>query len=288
MQTYITHAEGHCTLTLTAHTGLTLPAIGLGTYGLRGFAGSDAVRTAMETGYRLVDSAFNYENEAAIAVGCRASSVDRSEVLFTTKLAGRHHAYDKATTAVEESVLRSGLGHLDLVLIHWPNPSQGLFVEAWKALIDARERGLIRHIGVSNFLPEHLETLEEETGVRPEVNQIELHPYFAQEDALAFHTEKGIITQAWSPIGRAGSLLDEAPIVDTAAAHGITPTQAVLAWHVRRGALPLPKSADAKRQAENLAAAEVVLTDDEVAAISSLSRIDGRRRNQDPAVYEEF
>ena len=275
-------------MTLTAHSGLTLPTIGLGTYNLRGFAGSDAVRTALESGYRLVDSAFNYENEAAVAVGCRASSIDRSEILYTTKLAGRHHAYDKATTAVEESVLRTGLGHIDLVLIHWPNPSQGLFIEAWNALIDARERGLVRHIGVSNFLPEHLERLEEDTGVRPEVNQIELHPYFPQEEALAFHTEKGIITQAWSPIGRAGSLLDEAPIIDTAAAHGITPTQAVLAWHVRRGALPLPKSADARRQAENLAGAAVVLTEDEVAAISSLAREDGRRKGQDPAVYEEF
>lgn len=275
-------------MTLRAHSDLTLPTIGLGTYDLRGFSGSDAVRTALETGYRLVDSAFNYENEAAVAVGCRASSVDRSEILYTTKLAGRHHAYDKATTAVEESVLRTGLGHIDLILVHWPNPSQGLFVEAWNALIDARERGLVRHIGVSNFLPEHLETLEEETGVRPEVNQIELHPYFPQEEALALHAEKGIITQAWSPISRAGDLLAEAPVVDTATAHGITPTQAVLAWHVRRGALPLPKSADAKRQAENLAAAEVVLTDDEVAAISSLARADGRRKGQDPAVYEEF
>lgn len=275
-------------MTLRAHSDLTLPTIGLGTYDLRGFSGSDAVRTALETGYRLVDSAFNYENEAAVAVGCRASSVDRSEILYTTKLAGRHHAYDKATTAVEESVLRTGLGHIDLILVHWPNPSQGLFVEAWNALIDAKERGLVRHIGVSNFLPEHLETLEEETGVRPEVNQIELHPYFPQEEALALHAEKGIITQAWSPISRAGDLLAEAPVVDTATAHGITPTQAVLAWHVRRGALPLPKSADAKRQAENLAAAEVVLTDDEVAAISSLARADGRRTGQDPAVYEEF
>ncbi len=280
--------EGHCTLTLRAHTGLTLPTIGLGTYGLRGFSGSESVRTALENGYRLVDSAFNYENEAAVAVGCRSSRIDRSEILYTTKLAGRHHAYDKATAAVEESVLRTGLGYIDLILIHWPNPSQGLYIDAWRALIDARERGLVRHIGVSNFLPEHVEALERETGVLPEVNQIELHPYFAQEEALAVHAEKGIITQAWSPIGRAGGLLDESPVRDTAAAHGITPTQAVLAWHVHRGALPLPKSADAKRQAENLAAAEVVLTADEIAAISSLSRADGRRKDQDPAVYEEF
>jgi diketogulonate reductase-like aldo/keto reductase len=164
-----------------------------------------------------------------------------------------------------------GLGHIDLLLIHWPNPSRGLYVEAWKALIDAKDRGLVRHIGVSNFLPEHLQEVEDATGVRPEVNQIELHPHFPQEEALRFHREKGIITQAWSPIGRAGDVLAEPVIGDVAAAHGITPTQAVLAWHIARGVLPLPKSADAHRQAENLASAQVVLTKD-----------------QDPAVYEEF
>ena len=275
-------------MTHRASSGLTLPMIGLGTYGLRGFTGSAAVRTAVESGYRLVDSAFNYENEAAVAEGCRAAAVDRGEILYTTKLAGRHHRYDKAAVALEESVLRTALGYIDLALIHWPNPSQSLFVDAWRALIDARERGVIRHIGVSNFLPEHLETLEEETGVRPEVNQVEMHPYFPQDEALAYHADRGIITQAWSPIGKGGELLAEAPVVDTAAAHGITATQAVLAWHVRRGSLPLPKSADVKRQAENLAAAEVVLTEAEEAAISALSRPDGRLRGQDPAVYEEF
>ncbi|GAA4508386.1 aldo/keto reductase [Brevibacterium yomogidense] len=275
-------------MTHTAHSGLTLPTIGLGTYNLRGMAGADAVAAALAGGYRLVDSAFNYENEAAVADGVRRSGVDRAEVLFTSKLAGRHHSSEPARTAIEESVLRTGLGHIDLLLIHWPNPSQGLYVEAWKALIDARERGLVRHIGVSNFLPEHLDALEEATGVLPVVNQIELHPYFPQEEALALHAEKGIITEAWSPIGRAGDLLSEGVITDVAAAHGITPTQAVLAWHAARGSLPLPKSANPRRQAENLAATAVTLTEDEVTAISSLGRPDGRLKGLDPAVYEEF
>lgn len=275
-------------MTLTAHSGLVLPSIGLGTYKLRGAEGAKAVATALAGGYRLLDSAFNYENEAAVAEGVRRSGTDRSEVLFTSKLAGRHHNSEAARDAIEESVLRTGLGHIDLLLIHWPNPSQGLYVDAWKALVDARERGHVRHIGVSNFLPEHLEKVEEATGVRPEVNQIELHPYFPQEEALVHHAEKGIITEAWSPIGRAGDLLSEGVITDVAAAHGISATQAVLAWHVARGSLPLPKSADARRQAENLAAASVVLTSDEVAAISSLGRPDGRLKGLDPAVYEEF
>ena len=268
-------------------TELVLPSIGLGTYRLNGFEGAAAVATALRAGYRLVDSAFNYENEAAVGSGVRDSGADRSEVVFTSKLAGRHHGTAAARTAIEESVLRSGLGHIDLLLVHWPNPSRGLYVEAWKALIDAQERGLVTHIGVSNFLPEHLERIEDATGVRPAVNQIELHPHFPQEEAHRLHREKGIITQAWSPIGRAGDVLAEPVIRDIAAARGITPTQAVLAWHVARDVLPLPKSADAHRQAENLAAAEVVLTEEEVVAITALGREDGRLRGQDPAVHEE-
>ncbi|HLR44192.1 MAG TPA: aldo/keto reductase [Brevibacterium sp.] len=272
----------------TAHSGLVLPPVGLGTYRLNGREGAEAVATALRTGYRLLDSAFNYENEAAVGAGVRESGVDRAEAVVTSKLAGRHHGAEAARTAIEESVLRMGLGHIDLLLIHWPNPSRGLYVEAWKALIDAKERGLVRHIGVSNFLPEHLQDVEDATGVRPEVNQIELHPHFPQEEALHLHRDMGIITQAWSPIGRAGDVLAEPVVRDVAAAHGITPTQAVLAWHIARGALPLPKSADAHRQAENLASAQVVLTADEVAAITQLGRTDGRLKDQDPAVYEEF
>ena len=271
-----------------AHAGLALPPMGLGTYALRGQEGARAVATALRTGYRLLDSAFNYENEAAVGAGVLESGVDRAEVLVTSKLAGRHHGAEAARTAIEESVLRMGLGHIDLLLIHWPNPGRGLYVEAWKALIDAKDRGLVRHIGVSNFLPEHLQEVEDATGVRPEVNQIELHPHFPQVEALRLHREKGIITQAWSPIGRAGDVLAEPVVRDVAAAHGITPIQAVLAWHIARGALPLPKSADAHRQAENLSSAQVVLTEDEVTAITALGRTDGRLRDQDPAVYEEF
>ncbi|GAA2106979.1 MULTISPECIES: aldo/keto reductase [Brevibacterium] len=277
---------------MTQTAALSLPPIGFGTYRLRGLDGARAVAQAVESGYRLLDSAFNYENEAAVAEGVRQSGIGREEILFTSKLAGRHHSRPLADEAIQESVLRTGLGHIDLMLIHWPNPRQGLFVEAWQALVDAREAGLVRHIGVSNFLPAHLEQIEEATGVAAEVNQIELHPRFPQEEQLAYHRERGIVTQAWSPIGRPGagpdSVLDDPVVLDVAAAHGISATQAVLAWHAARGVVPLPKSQNAERQRENLAAAEVSLTADEVASLTALGRADGRLKDQDPAVYEEF
>jgi diketogulonate reductase-like aldo/keto reductase len=276
-----------------AHDGFVLPAIGLGTYALNGVAGARAIGEAVRTGYRLIDSAFNYENEGAAGRGVLESGVDRSEVIFTSKLPGRHHEYEAALRAVEESVYRTGLDAIDLYLIHWPNPRVDRYVEAWRALVEARERGLVRHIGVSNFLPEHLERIEAETGVRPVVNQIELHPYFPQEEAVAYHRERGIIVEAWSPTGRGGrvsdhDILGDPTVVEIAEARGITPVQAILAWHVARGTVPLPKSQDPERQRQNLASAHVVLGDDEVAAITALGRPDGRLLGEDPAVFEEF
>ena len=271
-----------------SHDGLVLPPIGFGTYRLNGIAGAAAVRSGIEAGYRLIDSAFNYENEGAVGRGVRDAAVDRDELIVTSKLPGRHHATDAALRAIQESVFRTGLDRIDLYLIHWPNPISGDFVAAWRALIEARERGLVRHIGVSNFLPEHLERLEAETGVRPSVNQIELHPFFPQEEQLAYHRERGIITEAWSPVGR-GPIMAAEPVVQRiAAAHGISPVQAILAWHVARGAVPIPKSADPGRQAENLRAADVRLSAEEVSEITALGRPDGRLKDQDPAVYEEF
>ena len=194
----------------SAHNGFTLPAIGLGTYRLNGEAGAAAIAAGIDAGYRLVDSAFNYENEGAVGRGVADAATDRSEVIVTTKLPGRHHPSEKARTSIEESRFRLGLDATDLHLIHWPNPIQDEYVQAWTALVEAQQRGTVRQIGVSNFLPEHLERIERETGVRPVVNQIELHPYFPQAEQLAYHREHGIITEAWSPIGRAKALLEEA------------------------------------------------------------------------------
>lgn len=272
----------------TAHNGFALPAVGLGTYGLRGQAGADAVAEGIRSGYRLVDSAFNYENEGSVGAGVAASGVDRSELIVTTKLPGRHHESAKARTSIEESRARLRLDATDLHLIHWPNPSRDLYGEAWQTLVDAQRDGLVRQIGVSNFLAAHLDRIEGETGVRPVVNQIEVHPYFPQSDALALHAERGILTVAWSPLGRAKEVVEEPVIVEIARAHDITPVQAVIAWHVARGTVSIPKASSADHQRVNLAAASVVLDAAEVEAITALGRADGRLFDADPAVHEEM
>ncbi|MGH3692046.1 MAG: aldo/keto reductase, partial [Microbacterium sp.] len=225
--------------------------------------------------------------EGSVGRGVAASDVARSDVIVTTKLPGRHHPTAKARTSIEESRSRLGLDVTDLHLIHWPNPIQDEYVQAWAALVDAQSRGVVRQIGVSNFLPEHLERIEKETGVRPVVNQIEVHPYFPQEEQLAYHREHGILTEAWSPLGRAKELFDEAVIHEIAVARGITTAQTVLAWHVARGTVSIPKASSLEHQVTNLAAAEIVLDDDEVAAITALGRSDGRLFDADPRTHEE-
>ena len=272
----------------TAHNGFRLPAVGLGTYRLNGQAGADAVAAALRLGYRLVDSAFNYENEGAVGAGIAASGIERGEIIVTTKLPGRHHEARRARTSIEESRFRLGADATDLHLIHWPNPAVDRYVEAWESLVEAQQRGTVRQIGVSNFLPEHLDRIENETGVRPVVNQIEVHPYFPQVEALALHAERGILTEAWSPLGRAKEVLDEPVIIEVAETHGITPAQAVLAWHVARGTVAIPKASSEAHQQANLQAASVVLESAEVDAITALGRPDGRLFDADPATHEEM
>jgi diketogulonate reductase-like aldo/keto reductase len=274
--------------TLTSHSGLTLPAIGFGTYSLDGNDGTESIREAIGLGYRLLDSAVNYENEGAVGAAVRLSDLARDELIVTSKLPGRHHHFDEALVTIEESVMRMGLDAIDLYLIHWPNPLEDHYVEAWGALIEARNRGLVNHIGVSNFLPEHLERLRAETGELPAVNQIELHPYFPQREQLTYHRENGIITEAWSPLGRKSDLLTNETITNIASEHGNTPAQTVLAWHVKIGSLPIPKSQSVDRQRENFDIFDIALTQENMAAIDALARPDGRLADQDPAVYQEF
>jgi len=200
----------------------------------------------------------------------------------------RHHRFDDALTTIEESVMRMGLDAIDIYLIHWPNPLEDHFVEAWGALIEARDRGLVRHIGVSNFLPEHLERLRIETGEMPALNQIELHPYFPQVEALAYHRENGILTESWSPLGRGSDLLANPTVVAIAAQYAITAAQAVLAWHVHMGSIPIPKSKSMDRLRENIDIFDVTLTSDNIEQFKTLARPDGRLANQDPSVYQEF
>lgn len=268
--------------------GAALPEIGLGTLELQGRAGSLAIGRAIDLGYRLLDTAFIYDNEGAVGRAVRDSAVPRDELLVSTKLRGRAHRRDLAVQYVEESLFRTGLDRLDLVLIHWPNPRVDLYVDAWRGLIDAREQGLTRMIGVSNFLPEHLDRIIGETGVAPVVNQIEVHPYFPQDDLRAANAERGILTEGWSPLGRGTDLLENPTIVRLASQHGVSPARLVLAWAVGLGVIPLPKAPSPEWQAENLDVFDIALSSDDFREIAALARPDGRVSGQDPRTHEEF
>ena len=274
--------------TYALNDGTTIPAIGFGTYPLRGEAGTTAIASALELGYRLLDTAVNYENEFEVGEALRRSGLPREEVLVASKIPGRHHAYDDAIASVRSSLERLGLEQTDLHLIHWPNPSKGQYVEAWRALVQLQKDGLVRSIGVSNFTEEHLRRIIDDTGVAPAVNQVELHPRFPQERMRQVHEELGIRTEAWSPMGKRRAPLDEDAVTAAAEAHGVSPGQVVLRWHVQLGSLPIPKSADPGRQAQNLDVFGFELTDDEVAAVSALAEADGRLFGGDPDTHEEM
>ncbi|GAB7002721.1 aldo/keto reductase [Nocardioides sp. AN3] len=274
--------------TYTLNDGSTLPAVGFGTYPMRGEEGVAAIVSALEGGYRLLDTAVNYENETEVGEALRRSGLPRDEVQVTSKIPGRHHAYELAISSTKESLERLGLDYLDLHLIHWPNPSQGLFVEAWRALVDLREQGLVRSIGVSNFTPAHLRRIIDETGVTPAVNQIEMHPLFPQVQMRAVHEELGIRTEAWSPMGKRQAQYDAPPVRAAASRLGVTPGQVILRWHVELGSVPIPKSATPSRQAENLDVFSFELTAEEVEAITALGRADGRLFGGDPETHEEM
>ncbi|WP_243074269.1 aldo/keto reductase [Microbacterium sp. SS28] len=276
--------------TVTLNDGTSFPELGLGTYNLRDAEGIDAIVAAISSGYRLLDSAVNYNNEPEVGAAVRRAGdelgVARDELIVTTKLPGRDHGYDSTMASAEQSLAALGLEKIDLYLIHWPNPSVGKFLETWQAMIALREGGLVGSIGVSNFTEQMLTRLIDETGVTPAVNQVELHPYFPQAQLRAFHREHSIRTESWSPLARRSELLSEAVIGEIAAAHDVTPTQAVLRWHVQLGSTPIPKSADPARQVENADVFEFALTDDEVQAISALER--GRLWDGDPNHHEEM
>jgi 2,5-diketo-D-gluconate reductase A len=274
--------------TYTLNDDTTLPAIGFGTAGLRGEAAVEATASALEVGYRLVDTAVNYENEREVGEALRTSGVPREELRVTSKIPGRHHGYDDAIASTHESLERLGLDHLDLHLIHWPNPSRDLFVDAWRALVDLREQGLVRSIGVSNFTAEHLDRIIDETGVAPSVNQIEVHPLFPQQEMRRANEERGVRTESWSPLGKRQAPLAEAPVVAAADAHGVTPGQVILRWQVQQGNLPIPKSATPSRQRENLDVFGFELDEAEMDAITALGRSDGRLFGGDPDSHEEM
>jgi diketogulonate reductase-like aldo/keto reductase len=268
--------------------GTRLPAIGFGTYPLKGADGIAAMVSALEAGYRLLDSAVNYDNETEVGEALRRSGLRRQDVALTTKIPGRFHAKDLALQSLRDSASRFQVEQLDVALIHWPNPSQDLYPQAWQALVEAQRDGLVRTIGVSNFTQAHLRRIIDETGVTPAVNQIELHPYFPQPQLRAVHESLGIRTQAWSPMGKRQAPFDEPAVAEAAAAHDVTPGQVIVRWHVQLGSLPLPKSATPERQRQNLDVFGFELTDTEMAAITALGRPDGRLFGGDPDTHEEM
>lgn len=274
--------------TYTLRDGLTVPKIGFGTYKLNGAHGVQVIDSAIDRGYRLLDTAFNYENEGAVGEAVRRSSVPRSELLISSKLPGRHHTYAEAINTIQESLYRAGLDYYDLYLIHWPNPKEDHYVEAWQALIDAQKLGLIRSIGVSNFLPEHLERLNKETGVLPVINQVELHPYFNQQAQRDYDQAHGILTQDWSPLGRASEMLQNETLKEIAVHYHKNVGQLILRWELQLGTLPIPKSSTPNRQAGNMDVFDFEISAADMATINGLSQVDGRLNNQDPAVYQEF
>ncbi|MDN6639621.1 MAG: aldo/keto reductase [Tetragenococcus sp.] len=268
--------------------GYRIPKVGFGTYKLNGAYGTRVIEQALQVGYRLLDTAFNYENEGTVGRAIKNSSISRDQITVASKLPGRYHSYQAALNTIEESVARLNLDYIDLYLIHWPNPKQEKYVEAWQALIDAQKTGLVRSIGVSNFLPEHIERLEKETGVLPVINQIELHPEFNQQKQREFDATKGILTQAWSPLGRASAILQNETVQKIADKYHKSIPQIILSWETQLNVLPIPKASHYLRQINNFAIFDFELSKEDMATMNALTKENGRLNEQDPAVYEEF
>lgn len=267
----------------TFHDGRGMPALGLGTWQIPDEAAAGVVRQAIELGYRSIDTASIYGNETGVGRGIRESGVAREELFITTKLWNDAHAHDAARAAFEASLERLGLDYVDLYLIHWPAPQNKLYVQAWEALIQLRDQGLARSIGVCNFDGARLQRLLDETGVLPVLNQVELHPRFQQAELRTYHADNDIVTQAWSPIAR-GTLSDEPVLKAIAARVGRSVSQVILRWHLQLGHVVIPKSTQAARLRENMSIFDFALTDDDMAAIATLDSADGRT-GPDPDVF---
>jgi 2,5-diketo-D-gluconate reductase A len=269
--------------TLTLDDGQVIPQLGLGVWQIPDDETAAVVRAAIDAGYRSIDTAALYHNERGVGAGVRGAPVPREELYVATKLWHDSHAYDAALRAFDASLARLGLAYVDLYLIHWPAPRQNRYVDAWKALVRLREEGRARSIGVSNFNRDHIERIVDATGVVPAVNQVELHPRFQQRALRAFHAERGIATESWSPLGQ-GELLAEPAIAAIARKHGKTPAQAIIRWHLDEGLVVIPKSSRAARVRENFAVFDFTLDADDRAAIAALDSRDGRM-GFDPATF---
>ena len=260
--------------------GAEIPQFGFGVFQIPAEETVTAVRTALDAGYRHIDTAQMYGNEAEVGRAIAESGVPREEVFVTTKLDNDCHAYDAALGALDESLRKFGFDHVDLFLIHWPRPQEGRYVETWTALEKLKADGKARSIGVSNFTVEHLDRLAERTGTVPAVNQIELHPQFPQAELRAYHADHGIATEAWSPIGQGGDLLQDGRLRALADEHGRSPAQIVLRWHIQLGNIVFPKSVTPGRIRENIDVFDFALSADDMAVLDGLDT--GTRTGPDP------
>lgn len=258
--------------TVRLANGVEMPHLGLGTWPMTDAEAAKTVREAIEMGYRLIDTAENYRNETGVGEAIRAASIPRDDIFVTTKFNREWHSIDGVRRTCEASLKRLGLDHIDLLLIHWPNPDQDRYVEAFEGLTRVLEAGLVRAIGTSNFKPAHLQKLFD-AGFTPHVNQIKLDPYVRRDDITRIDADHGIVTECWSPIKNEG-LLSDPKITAIAEAHGATPAQVVLRWHTQNTWVPIPKSSNPERLAQNLDSFRITLSDDDLAVIDGLGKTD--------------
>ncbi|MBF6484364.1 aldo/keto reductase [Nocardia otitidiscaviarum] len=267
---------------IVLNDGQVIPKLGFGVFQVTPEQAVDAVTTALEVGYRSIDTAMVYGNEAEVGRAIRDSGLPRDQVYVTTKLWNSDQGYDATLRAFDASMERLGLDYLDLYLIHWPIADSGLYVDTFRAFQSLKAAGRITSIGVSNFTREHLERVIAETGETPVVNQIELHPRLTQPELRAFHADHGIATEAWSPLGQ-GTLLDDPAIVAVAEETGRTPAQVILRWHLQLGNIAIPKSVTPTRIAENFAVFDFELSNDQMSRVSTLDK--GSRIGPDPETF---
>jgi len=259
-------------LRIDLNDGSSMPTLGLGTWPMDDAEAERVVALALELGYRHVDTAVRYGNERGVGRALAASGLPRDEVYVTTKLDGEHQGAGKAVDGLRASLDRLGLEQVDLLLIHWPLPGRDLYVDTWRTFERLRDEGLTRSIGVSNFKPAHLDRLARETATVPAVNQVQLNPYVTREDHRRYHEAHGIVTVSYSPLGKGGELLRDPVVARVAAAHGRTPAQVVLRWHLQLGLVAIPKSSREERLRENLDVDSFELTAEEMASLSALDR----------------
>jgi 2,5-diketo-D-gluconate reductase A len=268
--------------TISLNNGVQMPQLGCGVFRVED--AEPVVSSALQAGYRLIDTAASYQNEASVGRAIRASGLDRESLFITTKLANSDQGYDRALRAFDRSLDELGLDTVDLYLIHWPVPTKDAYLQTWRAFEEIYAAGRARAVGVSNFTEEHLRRLAEHTDLRPAVNQIEVHPGYTQDSLRAAHAALGVITEAWSPLGRGAALLDRPEVASISRDHQRTPAQVVLRWHLDQGHVVIPKSADPARLRSNLDLFDFALTEQERSILSALP--EPGRVGPDPLTFD--